>query len=155
MTSSRRHTTCKEKERFCYWWLGSVLHLISRELIYYGTLICLWNNLFLSQGIKIKAILEHHAAWVGRTCKWKKIFLKITGVFTDRELRNNYWSKIMLSHSVNRWNVSCRGKSSSRKAKQNEIRHKDYHGCHVFLVLDGKTHGKSTIVSELYNLRRN
>lgn len=71
----------------------------------------------------------------------KKIVLKITGVFTDRELRNNYWSKIMLSHSVSRWNVSCRGKSSSRKAKQNEIRHKDYHGCHVFLVLDGKTHG--------------
>ena len=63
----------------------------------------------------------------------------------------------MLSHSVSRWNVSCRGKSSSRKAKQNEIRHKDkdYHGSHVFLVLDGKTHGKSTIVSELNNLRRN
>ena len=31
----------------------------------------------------------------------------------------------------------------------------DYHGCHVCLVLDGKTHGKSTLVSELNNLRRN
>ena len=31
----------------------------------------------------------------------------------------------------------------------------DYNGCHVCLVLDGKTHGKSTLVSELNNLRRN
>ena len=31
----------------------------------------------------------------------------------------------------------------------------DHQGCHVCLVLDGKTHGKSTIVSELNNLRRN
>ena len=31
----------------------------------------------------------------------------------------------------------------------------DYNGCHVCLVLDGKTHGKSTLVSELNNLKRN
>ena len=31
----------------------------------------------------------------------------------------------------------------------------DHHGCHVCLVLDGQKHGKSTIVSELNNLRRN
>ena len=31
----------------------------------------------------------------------------------------------------------------------------DYKGCHVCLVLDGQKHGKSTIVSELNNLRRN
>ena len=32
---------------------------------------------------------------------------------------------------------------------------KDYQGCHVCLVLDGQKHGKSTLVSELNNLRRN
>ena len=31
----------------------------------------------------------------------------------------------------------------------------DYRGCHVCLVLDGQKHGKSTLVSELNNLRRN
>ena len=31
----------------------------------------------------------------------------------------------------------------------------NYYGCHVCLVLDGKTHGKSTLVSELNNLKRN
>ena len=31
----------------------------------------------------------------------------------------------------------------------------DYQGCHVCLVLDGQKHGKSTLVSELNNLRRN
>ena len=31
----------------------------------------------------------------------------------------------------------------------------NYFGCHVCLVLDGKTHGKSTLVSELNNLKRN
>ena len=31
----------------------------------------------------------------------------------------------------------------------------DDHGCHVCLVLDGQNHGKSTLISELNNLRRN
>ena len=31
----------------------------------------------------------------------------------------------------------------------------DDHGCHVCLVLDGQNHGKSTLISEPNNLRRN
>ena len=37
----------------------------------------------------------------------------------------------------------------------NPKRKGNYFGCHVCLVLDGKTHGKSTLVSELNNLKRN
>lgn len=37
----------------------------------------------------------------------------------------------------------------------NPKRKGNYFGCHVCLVLDGKTHGKSTLVSEANNLKRN
>lgn len=37
----------------------------------------------------------------------------------------------------------------------NPKRKGNYFGCHVCLVLDDKTHGKSTLVSELNNLKRN